>query len=499
MVKVAIAHCPPWSTLSPPLHLGYLIAYLREHGHSVSPFDFSIELYDEGRDDDKYQWSRDLSSFWLEDRLGLARKKVKKWANRMLDSGAEVVGISITNDSKRFSFELIDAIKEQDKKKLVVAGGHECHPGYRTDALLNHRGIDIFVTGEGETTFLDIVQQYAKNGRVDNCRGAIIRKGGKLIDCGPRPPVNDLDTFPFPDFKGLPLKKYARQDETPILFSRGCIGKCVFCQDLINLRPYMFRSAENIFQEMDLRHRQGYVDFFVNDLTANGNIRQLDALSRLIMKSGFKDELFISGQMRCREGMSQQVFDNLKSAGWGTVLFGVESGSQKVLDLMNKGYKVNVIEKNIRRAHKAGIEALAAILVGFPGETEDTFQETLDFLKRNHRYLDAISSLYGLDLRVGSHIQREPTDYSIAELEDSDMYWETKDGKNTPGWRLELLRRVIEQADTLRIPLQFDESHFYFYQALTYYHNYKEDYKKSFEVMMDALQYLSTKYGRDKK
>lgn len=491
-MKIAIVGCPPWATLAPPLHLGYLIAYLRANKHSVAPFDFNIELYDEGIDDHKYLWSRDLDGTWIKNKSSFIFKKIESWKRRILDSGADIIGVSVHYDARHVCLELINRIKEEDKNKLIVVGGPHCHPGYRSDKFLNQKNIDIFVTGEGETALLDIVKQYEKKSEVTFCKGTIIRKGDRLIDCGPRPVINDLNSIPFPDFEGLPLKKYVRKTEIPILFGRGCIGNCVFCQDPINAGFYRSRSAQNIFDEMELRFDQGYTNFWVNDLIANGNVKQLDKLSKLIIKSRLCKNINISGQMRCRKEMAYDIYKNLYSAGWRTILYGVESGSQKVLDLMKKGYKVKTVEQNLKYTYKAGIRAETCLIVGFPGETEETFQETLDFLKRNHEYIHTMSALYALDLRMGSYVARNYEEFSI-DKGDDERYWQTKDGKNTYAWRLELIYRMIKLANSLKIRLGFDDTHFYFYHALNYYHNYKKDYNKSYEIMMDALQYLSTK------
>lgn len=488
--KIALVQCPPWTVLGPPLHLGYLVAYLRENRYPVIPFDFNIETYEEASDDQRYFWSRDLDSRWINDNASFLHKKMGEWARKVLDSEAAVIGVNFFQDGRDIALELVKRIKDEDKTRLVVAGGPECHPGYRTRQFLNQKGIDVFVTGEGETTILDIVRQYEKKGKVEFCPGAIIRRGNKLIDCGPRAPIRDLDSLPFPDLEDFPLKKYEFKEEIPILFSRGCIGRCAFCQDIVNAGPYRCRSAQNIADEMRVRLQQGYRIFFVNDLMANGDAKQLDALSRHIIQSDLRDQVDITGQMRCRKEMTPSVYRNLHSAGWKIIIHGVESGSQRILNLMRKGYKIEDAEKNLRDCHNAGIETKINIIVGFPGETEETFQETLDFLRRNRANIDTLGALYDLDLRDGSHVATHYKEYSIVS---NNPYWKTTDGKNTYGWRLELKYQVLKLANSLGIRIAFDDVHFYFYHALDYYHNHLKDYGRSYEIMMDALQYLDAK------
>jgi len=507
-MKIVLANCPPWTEKTPPINLGYLTAYLREKGHEVFPFDFNIEAYTLAKAHEKYIWSRDLDGRWIKDKLSFLRREINRWTGKILKTKAKVIGITVIYDSISVCIELAKEIKKRAPDKIIIFGGPHCHRGFISKEFLKHNFIDIFVIGEGEETLNQVLNKLEKDKQIDFCQGTIIRKKSKglkksskkskgskeseLIDCGDRPPINNLDSIPFPDYSDLPLDKYSKRQMIPILGSRGCISKCTFCQDPNNIRTYRSRSGKNIFEEMELRYKQGYREFYFNDLLMNGNTKALHELCDLLKKTTWHKHINLGGQMKARKEMTFELYKKLREVGCHQVMFGIESGSQEILNKMNKGTTVEANEKNIQDCAKAGILVEIALIVGFPGETEETFAETIKLIKNNYKYIDTIAALYALDLRIGSHVSNNIDNYDIIREKDI-WYWHTKDKNNTFEWRLRLIYDVIKTANELGIKLGFDDAHFYFYHALRYYHIYKKQYDKSFDVMNDALQYLSTK------
>jgi len=491
-MKIALVNSPPWALNAPPLNLGYLTSYLRQNGHEVYPFDFNIETYVKSSSHHKYLWERDLDGDWIKNNSTFIYNEIEIWVQRVLRTKAQIIGISLYNDSKYICIQFAKAIKKKDPSKIIIFGGPQCSRGFLSEELLRERVVDVFVIGEGEETLLNLLDIYERDKKITYCKGTILRKNNSLMDCGDRILIKDLDRIPFPDYSNLPLQYYIQHEEISILGSRGCFAKCVFCQDFLNAGDYRFRSAENIFKEMCLRYDSGYTSFFFNDLTSNGNLHQLNELCDLIINSRLYRHIEITSEMRCRQEMTLSLYKKLYKGGWRIILYGAESGSQAILNKMNKGYNVHVIDKNIRDTYLAGIKAEVNLIVGFPGETEHTFKETLNLLKRNHKYIYNISALYQLDLREGSPIAINYRKYGIIKG-DEYKCWHTSDCKNNYPWRLKLIYEVIKYANALNIKLGFDDTHFYFYHALTYYHKLKKDYKNSYEIMLETLEYLSAK------
>lgn len=497
-MKIALVNPPPWAVNSPPIGFGYLISYLRQKNHMVFPFDFNIETYAKSDSNKKYLWTRDLDSYWIKDHNSFINHEIDIWVSKVLNTKAPIIGVTLCNDSKGISLEFARKIKKKDPEKIIIMGGPECYSGFLRDNIINNRNIDCIIVGEAEETLCEFLDSYQEKGHLTPIQGTITKINNKPVYWKKRQNICNLDILPYPDFSDLPRKLYARQNEISILTSRGCMAGCAFCQDCLNSGIYRSRSANNIFDEMLVRYESGYTNFFFNDLVSNGDIRQLNLLCDLIIKSPMVQKISISSQMRCSPQMSPGLYKKLKQAGWVTILYGVESASQKILDKMHKGYKVGDVKKNIRCTAAVDIRAEINLIVGFPGETEETFNETLQFIKENHRYIHTLAALYDLDLRIGSDIALNYKKYGIKAL-SKEGYWITTDKKNSYQWRLSLIKRVIDLANSLHIRLGFDDTHFYYYHALTYYHQYLKDYPESYKIMMEALQYLSSKIQYLKK
>jgi radical SAM superfamily enzyme YgiQ (UPF0313 family) len=496
-MKVALIQCPGWTVGTPPLGIAYLSAYLKNKGHEVISYDLNIEAY---HSDPKYRWLWDVPRLdWMKESFDpclFFRREIDKWTNQILNSDASVIGFSTQTVSKLISLKIAKKVKQQDKTKTIIFGGPLCVRGPYLDPLLKEDAIDAFVIGEGEETLLELVNTFEKKGKFSFTPGAILKDNGRVIDCGDRAPIMDLDSMPFPDYTDFTPKKYLQPYMVPILGSRGCISRCAFCSDHVFWKVYRCRSAKNIFDEMKLRFEMGYTDFHFCDLTLNGNLRQFKLLCDLIINSELHEHISWGGNLRCRQGMNFALIKKMKKAGFGGTNCGIESGSQTMLDRMNKGYDIKTIEQFLRNMHKAGIPVSINLLVGFPGENSKTIQETLDFLSRNREYINEIASISGLGLRPGSPVDTHYADYGIERKGIGERApWQTKDKKNTSLWRLEQCHRIFVHAHSLGIKIGFSEIDNYYTLMIDHYYRHK-NFKKMYELTMDALKSINEKPWR---
>lgn len=451
-MKLSVIRCPgcPGDAIStPPIGIGYLKSYLELRGHEVVPFDFNIELYHSIPKKYRNFWGT-YSRFW--DRKFLQQKKIfgkmpRKWAKKVLDSDISLIGFSVFASNKMLSLETAKRIKEEDKNRLIIFGGPECNIPLIKEFFSRFKWIDAFVIGEGEETLLDLVEKYKREGKLKPVPGSIARKNGKLIYGGERKPIEDLNSLPYPDFSGFPLKKYTDQKTIHIQMSRGCYQRCVFCIEHVYWKKYRYRSAENVFNEIELRLDSGYNGFKFCDSTLNGNIRELKRLCELIIEGGL--DIGWVGSFRCREGMTKDLIKKMKKAGCRCGIFGVESGSQKILNLMRKGYRVNVIERCLRNFHNAGIMTHVNLIVGFPGENEKTLKETLEFVERNQKYIDQIE-INSLNALPTSPLYENYKSFGIETLHDK-KYNDWVSGKNDKAWRQKLCLKVKNFVEDLGI------------------------------------------------
>jgi len=485
-MKITLVNCPFWTPKTPPLNLAYLNSFLINNGHTVFLLDFNIEAYSESDIHNKYLWTPDLDTDYLLENSKYLYTKIDEWCSKILSSNTQIIGFSVYQDNESMCMELAKKIKRKKSSKIIVFGGPQCCNDIKLQELFSEKVADIIVRGEGEQTFLDIVNNY-DNIKKPLIKGAYVLRGNSYFYGGERNSIKNLDDLPFPDFSGLPLHKYTRPDEISILSSRGCFGKCAFCQDYLFLKDFRYRSAENIYSEMLIRFNQGYRTFFFSDLSANGNLNELETLCDFIIHSKMHTKISLYMQFRSRI-MKPKIFKKLKQAGLDYLLIGVESGSQSILRKMQKGYTIKIIEANLKDATTAGIKTDINIVIGFPGENEKTVSETIEFIRRNRAYIGTISAFYDLTLRPGSPIDRNPSKYGIKFKHW--QYWYTKDKRNTFAWRICQMKFFLQKVTSMNVPIRYDETQCY-HQLLHYYFEYLKDYKKSYDLMNEAIDYFS--------
>ena len=148
------------------------------------------------------------------------------------------------------------------------------------------------------------------------------------------------------------------------------------------------------------------------------------------------------GMARVRPQMDREFLEKAYKAGCRALLFGVESGSQRVKDHMKKNVKIEVEERVIRDCTEVGIHVGAFVLVGYVTESEEDFQATLDFIGRNHRYLGSVYPGMGLNIFPGSELYDRREELGVVLPEEHGIDWYTKDGKNTLPIRAERQKRL---------------------------------------------------------
>jgi radical SAM superfamily enzyme YgiQ (UPF0313 family) len=233
--------------------------------------------------------------------------------------------------------------------------------------------------------------------------------------------------------------------------SRGCIGSCSFCNDWPTSKPYRCRSAKHIFKEIKYHTEYNHANAFsFKDLLCNGNIKELTQLCDLIIKSGIK--IGWDSQAIPRKEMTYELLCKLKEAGCATLIYGIESFSNNVLRKMRKLFTKEIAEKVLQDTHKAGINVIFNIIVGFPGETEEDFKETLDALRRNREYTTQIGAVSVCLVNGFADLHTNPDAHGIVIPPDpkiSAKCWYSKDNSNTYEMRKKRAEKVLELIDEL--------------------------------------------------
>lgn len=427
---LVIATTPPWGVNNPPVGIAYLASYLRNLGFHPLIYDFNIEFYHSAERDLKNLWHVENKNFWSDPDWfrvlsEIFKNKIEEAVEKILESNAKIIGFSVVDPKERLTIELIKRIKQADKKRKIILGGPACLTAHSRKIFLDNlpQEIDYFAIGEGEEILAELLKKRGE-GKVG---GTLSRNNGEW-SYSPRELIQDLDQIPFPTYEDFELSSYPGKSLI-LEWSRGCVGKCAFCINHELVRKYRFRSAEHIFQELKFHTQVNKIrKFTICDPVINGNPALLNKLCDLILKGGLDIEW--TGEAIPRNDMDLELLKKMRRAGCSKLQIGLESGSNTVLRKMRKAYTAEIAENFIRRASLAGMETELFLLIGFPGEGEREFNQTLEFIKRNSSYIDTLKSINTLHLIAGTDVYNNPEKYNLKPLPPKNWHylWETYDG-----------------------------------------------------------------------
>jgi anaerobic magnesium-protoporphyrin IX monomethyl ester cyclase len=298
----------------------------------------------------------------------------------------DLIGITSMTFTFLYALNLAKAIKRITDKQIVFGGNHVTIYPQET---LEHTCVDIVVIGEGENTFLELTNLLDSKGHeatgedLKKIKGIAFRQNGKIVLTEPRDFIGDLDTLPYPAYELLKNMKYygcnVRSPYMLMLTSRGCSGQCTFCCKEPWGSCVRLESPRRILGQIDyLVNGQGIkgVDFFDDTFTLDQE-RAMEITS-LIIEKKIKFEFSFLTRVDC---VNSELLKNLKKAGCIIVAFGVESGSPKVLEQLNKRVSVEQIKKAFCLAEEAGIRTVGGFTVGNPSETKEDIFKTAELIK----------------------------------------------------------------------------------------------------------------------
>ena len=307
----------------------------------------------------------------------------------------DVVGVSGLITTFEFQTWLITQLKAMNAHAPIISGGGLATTS--SELLFRHTPVDITVLGEGEQTLLELCRVLENGGDLDNVAGIAFRKGDRIMKTAPRENIDDLDSIPFPAWELLPMDIYLqnpiwgdlagnssgfRKDvnitrSMNVISSRGCPFSCNYCYHLFGRSKYRLRSPRNIMEEIECLVDQYGVDFigFVDD-NMMASEKRLMEFCDLMKERRFPITWGCHGRVT---NAKPDVLKQMADTGCVWIGYGIESGSQKILDAMNKRAMVARAEQAISETRKAGIFPNTTFIFGYPGETLDTIQETIDF------------------------------------------------------------------------------------------------------------------------
>jgi radical SAM superfamily enzyme YgiQ (UPF0313 family) len=288
--------------------------------------------------------------------------------------------------------EIAEKLKEVlPNSRITLVGTHVSALPEQTMQLSVR--LDYIVRGEYDYTILELAQYLAANPQSAICNPQLIlgltyRDNGKIINTPERPLFTELDKLPF---VSKTYKKYLRIEDyfnpnalypmVTIVSGRGCANNCIFCvyPQTINGRIYRYRSIENVVAEIEYIQTafpQAKSIFFEDD-TLTANRQRCKELADLIEIKKIK----IPWTANARADVDFETLHHLKRGGCRQLCVGFESGNQDILNRMRKGLTIERAKQFMANARKVGILVHGCFMVGNPGETKETMQQTLDYAK----------------------------------------------------------------------------------------------------------------------
>jgi anaerobic magnesium-protoporphyrin IX monomethyl ester cyclase len=460
MNKLILVNCPPWGVVMPPLGIAYLSAYLKAKAMQVDIFDLNLDLYEQADAVQKKFWQLDEINRIKP--INIAENIFQGFENNIdqfVDSleHYKIIGFSANNlISAVFAGFVAKKIKLKYPDKVIILGGPGIYHSWDRKAI-ETQSIDFFIIGEGEQALEKFIQEFSINPSPDylcsKIPGLLYAQDAANIPYLPWQPIKDLNSLAYPDFQEFDLSRYNKNSEyhpLPMLLSRGCINQCSYCIDWYICGNFRMKNPELIIQELkDLKQKYNISHIEFNDLLCNGNLDALDKLCKQIQKE--KLNLIWISYAAIRKNMTQELLDDMKQAGCNSLCYGLESGSDKILKQMNKHYTAADAQAVLEKTFKAGIQVSLNIITGFPGETEADFQQTIDFIKRNSKYISQVTNVSSFVLMPGADVGIYPQRFGIKFLDLLDPGKWTDENNLTQAERNQRVKRICDLLEALKI------------------------------------------------
>jgi anaerobic magnesium-protoporphyrin IX monomethyl ester cyclase len=299
--------------------------------------------------------------------------------------------------------QVIKLIKEKDPDLPVIIGGPHCTLS-PSDALQETQA-DICIQGDGENVIVDLIGAFHDEERLAQIHGIYYQTKKGIAQGPPFIPIGNLDSIPFPARHLIKHYLYGRAynpsiqagEFTSILTSRGCPFNCKFCsRKAISLNRYRTRSSQNIIEELQLIHQQGYKYLGIMDDSALYNKKQAHEIFDALIKEQLNFKIYITASRA--DSADPELYRKMRKAGVVSVQFGLESGSQEILDYYDKKTTVHDLRRAVIQSHEAGFFTSGTFVLGAPFETKKDFQRTLKFAQSL-----PLNSASFLPLRYRSH------------------------------------------------------------------------------------------------
>lgn len=355
-----------------PLGLGYIASMLRNNGHKVAVLDINAYRY-----------------------------KPEEVEKIIKEADCDVFGIGGIITTYKYIKWLVAVMKKHHPGRMIVVGGSVASS--IPEIMLSKNPVDVLCIGEGEETSVELFGALQDNSDLSKVKGIWFRSGNEIVRNEKRPPLRDLDKLPLPAWDLFPMDIYVKnpvgapnrnkwidgKSEGPMILSmnlfatRGCPYQCIYCYHDFMGYGYRNRSPQNIMKEIKYLYENFGVEYFhfIDDefVMKKEFVAEFCRLFSEFRKESGKE--FTWGCAGRANLMTEDLIKAMAASGCVLIGYGIESGSQKMLDLIKKNVNVDQAKTAIKLTKKHLGWADCSFMIGYPGESKETIQETIDFCK----------------------------------------------------------------------------------------------------------------------
>ena len=342
------------ANLMPPLGLASIAAYLEPHGFHADIIDCFAHP-DSG-------------------------EKIESYVRQYRP---QFVGATCTTAGFLDAVRIFAAIKEINPETLSIAGGPHVS-ALREQIVRDYPAVDYVVVGEGETPVRRLMEA---GGHPEGIAGLVYRRDGEVVFSGIQKDLLDLDTLPLPAYDKiegfphryqLPIFNYPRTPNTSCISSRGCPYQCSYCDRSVFRRSFRYNSADYLYRHLQLlRQKFGirHINFYDDQFTFNRE--RVAAFCRRLID----EPLGMTFNCAVRaEHVDPELLSLMKRAGCWMISLGIETGDPDLLAQHRQNADLEMMSRTIRQVHRAGIRVKGLFMIGLPGETEQSFRRTMDYV-----------------------------------------------------------------------------------------------------------------------
>ena len=355
MVKVALVN-PAQVTRYPqtPMGLALIAAVLEKEGHQVTVVDANV-----------------------------LRLQPEGVVYRVTD--ADVVGLTAMTPTVNTAASIAHYIKQANSNSTVILGGaHAILLPEETLATIPE--VDVIVRGEGEETIVELLRAIECEQPLSKIQGISYRQDGKVISTDARSAIVDLDSLPFLAYHLLPMRGYRPHPPhgralpfAAIITSRGCPYRCSYCSKPVFGDNYRGQSSKRVVDEIAYHKRKfGIKEFAFYDDVFTLDKQRAYAIADEIIERGLKIDWTCETRVNL---VDKELLRYLKQAGCYSIAYGIESGSQEIVNTLNKDITLEQAEEAVSLSREVGLQTIGYFMIGSPGESPETIRQTIQFAK----------------------------------------------------------------------------------------------------------------------